>query len=69
MGGDHWKPQKTAPDLRSSHPSQESAENDSDRLQEAKIADFSPILGPKKEQTAALIEASFLGNAASIRAA
>ena len=51
--------------LRSSHPSQKSAENDSDRLQEQKFTDFSPILGPKTEQNSALIEASFLEEALS----
>ena len=46
--------------LWSSHPSQESAENDSDRLQEQKFTDFSPILGPKTEQNSALNRVSFL---------
>ena len=46
--------------LRSSHRSQKSAENDSDRLQEQKFTDFSPILGPKTEQNSALNRVSFL---------
>ena len=51
VGADFWKPNEPVPcELKATRglcPSQNSAENDSDRLQEEKFTDVSPILGPK----------------------